>query len=216
MIPNGFYSDLDGIAASDIEFVCYGMLRSGSTLVYQLISEIYKEGVAKTHKYSSHLVKTVVSYRDFRDVAVSLWRRIDPKNIQRRMNQDEVRRFAKRSLRQVDILDRYFERKDVCHLRYELFVNNPQYIFSSLSEKFNIVFEKSLNEALCKKYSLDENKRISEVLGTFERWDEKTQIHGNHIYQGKIGGWRDFVDDLDVDCMENILGPSLVRYGYSV
>src|SRR6476619_2205293 len=40
MLPNGFYKNLENVAETALEFVCYGIPRSGSTLVYQLISGI--------------------------------------------------------------------------------------------------------------------------------------------------------------------------------
>ena len=51
MLANGFYKQLDEVKESELEVVCYGIPPSGSTLVYQLISGIYSEGVAKTHRY---------------------------------------------------------------------------------------------------------------------------------------------------------------------
>src|SRR5437879_12535868 len=73
MLTNGFYKSLEGVDEVEIEFICYGIPRSGSTLVYQLISGVYSQGVVKTHRYCSQRVKTTASYRDFRDVVVSLW-----------------------------------------------------------------------------------------------------------------------------------------------
>jgi len=34
MLPNGFYKSLEGVDEVEIEFICYGVPRSGSTLVY--------------------------------------------------------------------------------------------------------------------------------------------------------------------------------------
>src|SRR2546423_283897 len=90
MLPNGFYKNLEDLPEADLEFVCYGIPRSGSTLVYQLISGIYPAGVAKTHRYCHHRVKTAVSFRDFRDVVVSLWRRSNPAKMDGQMNEGEI------------------------------------------------------------------------------------------------------------------------------
>src|SRR5205085_2374883 len=113
MLPNGFYKNLENVAEIDLEFVCYGIPRSGSTLVYQLISGIYPEGVAKTHRYCPHRVKTAVSFRDFRDVVVSLWRRSNPTKVDRQMNQGDIEKFAGICQDRVKDLNRYFDRGEI-------------------------------------------------------------------------------------------------------
>ena len=121
MVPNGFYKQLDDVNESDLEVVCYGIPRSGSTLIYQLVSGIFPEGVAKTHRYCSHRVKTTVSFRDFRDVVVSLWRRSNPDAVDRKMTEQEVEKFGGTCRSRIEELDRYFERGGICPLRYEEF-----------------------------------------------------------------------------------------------
>src|ERR1700739_663074 len=122
MVPNGFYQTLEDIESKDLEFGCFGVPRSGTTLRYQLVSALFPAGVAKTHRYCRHFVKTVVSFRDFRDVVVSLWRRSDPVNSRRRMRTADVDEFAELCQQRVRTLDQYFDRGGICPLRYEDFV----------------------------------------------------------------------------------------------
>ena len=216
MLPNGFYKDLQDIGADEVAFVCYGIPRSGTTFVFQLICGICPEGVAKTHRYCSHPVKTLVSYRDFRDVAVSMWRKSNPKNRRRRMTSAEVDAFAQQCLKRVAVLDRYFDRGGICPLQYEKFVDNAGVVFSAIESAFGIVAPPEKIAALGRKYSLKENRRISKRLHGFKQYDARTQIHGNHIYRGEIGGWREFVDDRGAERLERMLQASLVRYGYQL
>src|ERR1051326_2441414 len=80
LLPNGFYKNLNQLNESQIQFICYGIPRSGSTLVYQLVSSLFSRGVAKTHGYCRYPIRTVVSCRDFRDVTISMWRKCTPAN----------------------------------------------------------------------------------------------------------------------------------------
>jgi hypothetical protein len=214
MLPNGFYRDLTGVDPAELEVVCYGVVRSGSTLVYQLISGICPAGVAKTHRYSPHRVKTVASYRDFRDVTVSLWRAADPTHCNRRMTSDEVEHYAGRCARHASVLDRFCERGDVCLLRYEEFVKDPENIFSSLKTSFGMAVPETRIQELARQYSLAENRRRADALGTFSRHDPGSQIHGNHIFTGEPGTWRQFVETSDQAVMQTLLNPWLTRYNY--
>ena len=214
MIPNGFYQNLNTFESSDLEFVCFGIPRSGSTLVYQLVSSVFPAGVAKTHQYCRHSVRTAVSFRDFRDVVVSLWRRSDSRNVRRKMRATEIDEFGAICLERITALDKYFERGGICSLRYEDFSRNPITIFSSLKRTFGIEVEADTMERLVAKYSMSRNKEISQRLSEFSEVDAATQIHGNHIYRGEIGSWRNFVDTEMGRRLEGLLRPALVRYGY--
>src|SRR5437660_9830663 len=134
MLPHGFYKSLEGVDEIEIEFICYGIPRSGSTLVYQLISGVYPQGVVKTHRYCSQRVKTTASYRDFRDVVVSLWRRSKSGKAHQQMTDAEVEKYATLCQARVKELDRYLERGGTWLLRYEDCVDN-QACISQVVEK---------------------------------------------------------------------------------
>jgi hypothetical protein len=215
VLTNGFYKTLDNVNEADVEFVCYGIPRSGSTLVYQLISGIFPQGVVKTHRYCPQHVKTAVSFRDFRDVVVSLWRRSDPKHISRQMTEAEVEKFVLLCQERVKDLDRYFDRGGICPLRYEEFAANPALVFAAVEKTFSIVVPAEKIAELIGQYSFDRNRERSQGLGRFKSVDPASQIHGNHIYRGEIGGWREFVTDQGAERLELLLQAPLRRYGYS-
>ena len=214
MLPNGFYKQLDDVKETELEVVCYGIPRSGSTLVYQLISGIYPQGVAKTHRYCPHRVKTTVSFRDFRDVVVSLWRRSNPAALDRRMTREEVEKFTGTCRLRIEELDRYFERGGICPLRYEEFAPNPALVFSALESAFGVAVTPEKAAELIAESSIEKNAAIAEKLGSFKTIDLGSQIHGNHIYRGEIGGWRQFVDGGAAEHLEELLREPLRRYGY--
>jgi hypothetical protein len=214
MLPNGFYKNLEEVPETDLEFVCYGIPRSGSTLVYQLISGIYPEGVAKTHRYCPHRVKTAVSYRDFRDVVVSLWRRSNPDKVDRQMKPAEIEKFAGLCQDRVKDLNRYFDRGGICPLRYEDFATQPALVFEAVEKTFGIAVSPEKIADLINQYSLERNREVSQRLRDFKQIDAESQIHGNHIYRGEVGGWRQFVRDRDAERLEVLLEEPLRRYGY--
>src|SRR5947209_11148019 len=193
MLANGFYKHLDDVPQSELEVVCYGIPRSGSTLIYQLVSGIYAHGVAKTHRYCPHPVKTTVSFRDFRDVVVSLWRRSNPTKVDRGMTGEDVQKFAGTCRERIEELDRYVERGGICALRYEEFAPNPALVFSALEKSFGVVVAPEKAAELIARYSIEKNAAIAQKLGSFKTVDPGSQIHGNHIFRGEIGGWRQFV-----------------------
>ncbi len=214
MVPNGFYKQLDEVKQSDLEFVCYGIPRSGSTLVYQLISGIYPQGVAKTHRYCPHRVKTTVSFRDFRDVVVSLWRRSNPMKLEQGMTDDDVKKFTATCRQRIEELDRYFERGGICPLRYEEFAPNPALVFSALERAYGIIVAPEKAAALIAESSIEKNAAIAQKLASFKSIDPASQIHGNHIYRGEVGGWRQFVSGEAAERLEELLREPLLRYGY--
>jgi hypothetical protein len=216
MLPNGFYKQLDEVKESELEVVCYGIPRSGSTLVYQLISGIYPQGVAKTHRYCPHRVKTTVSFRDFRDVVVSLWRRSNPTKLERGMTEDDVERFTATCRQRIAELDRYFERGGICPLRYEEFAPNPTLVFSALESAFGVVVTPERAARLIAESSIEKNAAIAQKLDSFKTIDPASQIHGNHIYRGEIGGWRQFVAGRVAERLEDLLREPLRHYGYDV
>lgn len=216
MLANGFYKRLDDVPESELEVVCYGIPRSGSTLIYQLISGVYPEGVAKTHRYCPHRVKTTVSFRDFRDVVVSLWRRSNPTKLDRGMTAEDVEKFTATCRQRIEELDRYFERGGICPLRYEDFAPNPALVFSALEGSFGVVVAPEKAAGLIAQYSIEKNAAIAQKLGGFKSIDPASQIHGNHIFRGEIGGWQQFVSGAAAERLEELLEAPLRRYGYEI
>jgi hypothetical protein len=214
MLKNGFYKKFDGIKSNDLEFICYGIPRSGSTFIYQLICGVYSKGVAKTHRYCDKPAKTIASYRDFRDIIVSLWRIADPSHLNCPMSDNEVEEYTERVKAQAKVLDRYFARPNVCMLKYEHFFNRAEVVFSAIEEKFGIKVHPEMVRELGEKCSLESNRLISNRLGAFENYDAETHIHGGHIYKGEICGWRNVLQSHQVNRVNQILAPWLIRYGY--
>jgi hypothetical protein len=106
------------------------------------------------------------------------------------------------------------ERGGICLLRYEDFVDNPAFIFKAVEKTFGIMVDSQKVEELVREHSLEKNREVARRLRGFKEVDSETQIHGDHIYQAEVGGWRKFVRDRTAERLELLLRAPLTRYGY--
>ncbi|MFQ5492390.1 MAG: hypothetical protein ACE5GE_16895, partial [Phycisphaerae bacterium] len=70
MIPSGFYTANDHLQAEDVAVVVYGVPRSGTTFIWQLLNDLFPDGgVVKTHDWLDVAgeVPVVATIRDWRD-----------------------------------------------------------------------------------------------------------------------------------------------------
>ena len=63
----------------------------------------------------------------------------------------------------------------------------------------------------------DQLKRVySDTIKAFSGYDVKTEIHGQHIYKGKVGTWKEFLEDPDLKEMTFFWRDQLIRWGYEL
>ena len=127
-----------------------------------------------------------------------------------------MEKFTATCRHRIEELDRYFERGGICPLRYEEFAPNPALVFSGLESTFGVIVAPGKAAQLIAETSIEKNAAISQKLGSFKTIDPASQIHGNHIYRGEIGGWRQFVAGPAAERLEELLREPLQRYGYEV
>ena len=76
-LPHSYYDHLAGCSEFRIAAVCAGIPRSATTMIYQIMRDLFPGGgVVKTHGWLDVPldVPVVATVRDFRDAAVSWWR----------------------------------------------------------------------------------------------------------------------------------------------
>lgn len=211
---------------------CAGMIRSGSTLQFQLSSAIVEQAgigrrlpyapesdfdhicsqdnvssefrVFKVHVYTSAFAKecnenearVVYSYRDIRDVAVSAMRKFD-------MSFGQL--MEAKWLDQA-IADYYYWTKCplACVGRYEDFVGDISGEAEKINRFLGLPLELQDINRLAEKFSIDQQlvqiQKIREqndcvILPNEIVFDPVELLHHNHIYQGKVGGWREILSD---------------------
>lgn len=166
--------------------VQFGLSRTGSTLVYRVMSYVANEGVAKCHipeigEYinADHFFVTI---RDPIDSFLSYVRVTEfPSSDNFRIEMRHIIPHINRRLQQ----RRQFEqicsniRSRATFLSYEDFYDNISYIIQKIKatgREFNIDEQTIINECGIKS-AID----IQQRMGSFQEYDRVSHIHGNHI-----------------------------------
>ncbi len=192
--------------SEQVKLVVGGIPRSGSTLIYQCAKDVFGGRVVKTHGPYCNRFKAICTIRDFRDVAVSYWRCKENPG-ERSMTEEEQANYGHGIRHAVGVIKDYPKET---WLRYENFVDCEERVLlwlwkngASTSQKdFHVIWE---------SHSIEVNRGESSRFSSFEEHDPETQIHGNHIWRGDCGYWKDYAGDI----LNEILLPSLKRYGYA-
>lgn len=175
----------DGI---DKNIIQYGPTRSGTTVIHQILSSIFRS-TAKTHEIvASHdYDKIVATIRNPRDLIVSLWCTHSNEKTPY-MSMDDIKKYWRMVLYRLNTA-RFYRTPDTLWLRYETFVNNFDYVFQALEAHLDIVIPYDLREKLKTEHSLEANRTIADSLSSFQQSDEISGIHGDHINTGGINIW---------------------------
>ena len=215
--------------------VC-GMERSGSTLVFQILSHLGLD-VKKTHSYNLDNTASVKFYtvRDPRDVICSYARTVLKKELE-----DGILEYSTDFCRREDLRAacfRLFYRPNARQLDYRLymweanygapvvFINYEEYILGNerklikdimtLVSQFEAIdTSDQMVDEITETYSMDANHKRSLKYSGFEEWCTDTGIHGNHISALGKSTWRDEFDYTIAVCVDRYLGDFLIELGY--
>ncbi len=241
--------------------VVFGVPRSGSTLVRNILNTIF-DGKIKVQQHNFFSVSdkdmVVASYRDFRDCAISKWRmnfggfdkdkdkiltdwngknmdipshvkvsknRISVKDSSSALNSrvgalnkfDSLYKNSKLGYRDGLWSDSFKTNNNIYFARYEKFHNDFDFLMNHFEQFFNIVIKKDLREFVHETWNRDRIKRVySDSIDAFKGYDKQTEIHGQHIYKGKVGTWRDIVKEEDHHEMTSFFQHDLNKWGYKL
>jgi hypothetical protein len=196
-----------------------GLPSSGSTYIYQIIRELgYRP--QKIHHYTDKKGLKLVTFRDPRDMICSTANRQTKKNYPH-LNQKERYKQAYQSLfvdqpNCQNILDNYSNRSDTLLIKYEdFFGGNELSLFKNILTFLNDNENEITLNNIIKKYSVEKNIERSNKLGSFEVYDKKTHLHGNHISnKGKIGYWKNELSEETIALVNKNLKEFMDIYGY--
>ncbi|MGK7939056.1 MAG: sulfotransferase domain-containing protein [Crocosphaera sp.] len=218
--------------------ICCGMMRSGSTLQYQLTVAILEKTGKGTgygeirhsncqellQKYSStsmHVVKVhqfrhlkgvgkaiaeqqakgIYSYRDIRDVTVSLMK-MRKANFEKLMFETGEIKECIRDFYNWTNLD------NMLISRYEVMVNNLPQEVVKIAQHLNIDISQEDAQEIAAHYSIEQqkkrikqwkNSKVNEKL-----YDPKSLLHGNHISSGQQNQWNKVLTPIQVAYLESI------------
>lgn len=231
---------------------CCGMIRSASTLQYQLAAELVESRgrgrrlpwfppeqfgairaeqaeqpgwkVVKVHpclpeiaaELTSGRARGLYSFRDLRDVVVSL------------MRKDDVactRGFATRVVRDCLVhYDRWTRLPEIHVSRYEDLVGALPAETARIAQHLGIPLEPAEAAALAERFGLDQQRaRLEEAerRGSFVRpgggkhqFDPVSLLHTNHIHSGALQGWRSALTRQQLRWIDAAAGDWLQQRGY--
>ena len=212
LLPNQQFDDSDLVSAANTRAICYGVQRSGSSYVWQLLRDVFGgKGIIKTHNYlpAARDIPIVCTYRDFRDCLVSAWRLNYPERTH--ITEDEIQSLCAQWCKYVIAhLNHYTEHVPASlFLRYEDFIANPNVILQSICKMRDVdeqVWQKSLID-----HNMEKNRQLSSgpLAGDL-------LLVPNHVHEGEVGTWRRFVDDAGAKLITNLLSTPLLKWGYTL
>lgn len=163
----------------------------------------------------------VYSFRDLRDVTFSLMRL-------RNTSFDKLL-FENRALEAIMNNHAFWmSRPHTLVQQYEIMVRKPVHSIRQLGRHLGICLPPKVCSSLAHKYSLDANRRKAEALTArfkhegrdlsdplnIEAQDKESCLHWNHIFDGRVGIWRELATEEQRAVFQELFGQWLVDHGY--
>ncbi|KKN19667.1 hypothetical protein LCGC14_0943350 [marine sediment metagenome] len=209
------------------EIFFYGMSRSGSTLVHRALRYIFTPNPKSGHNFVKTQKPLVIVYRDFRDLTISYWRIFYGKynrmgSLINQPTKKELLGCADGIKKQIKTLNKFKEhyknQSSVLWLQYEKFFLNYNYLFNEIEQFCNITISENLRNFIELRTNLDSAKIIQKRLELenedFGHYDKDTLIHSHHIYNGKVGSWKEIVQKDYHDSLNSFFKKELIDWGY--
>ena len=193
----------------------FGPPRTGSTLVYNILKDIFPNRSVETRHYYRNKDKrfpTVVTYRNPLDSIVSSILRYNKTPTEDVIKQ-QISEFKKNGIWTVFEIR---ENKNVLLLKYEDFVNNFEHIYNKLEIFFNIKISNETRNLITKRYNIEAVEKITSYMKSYEEQDKKTLFHGKHINvnKGKPNFYKQFLNNEQILYLKNIYKDYLLVFGY--
>ena len=105
--------------------------------------------------------------------------------------------------------------ESVLWLKYEDFYKDTDVIFNAMEKYFSITISKKTREKIKANCSIDKNRERAKSFKNFGEYDYlKTEIHGDHIFKGEIGGWKIIIPNDLHDMVNDKFKNDLKSWGY--
>ena len=191
----------------------FGLGRTGSTLIYRIIKEIYPT-VIKCHlpEIKPNLdsnCKIVVSIRHPIESFLSYIRVIEFPNSNNNISfsNDLLSKYLRQRINEEkqlkDILNNYSSK--ILVLKYEKFYNNFDYILNHLEEFLGIHTDDTEREKIINKCSIENSIKIQNSMSSFHSYDKDSHIHGRHISTPTPKESYKFINDEQLQFLESNL-----------
>ncbi len=177
--------------------------------------------VLKMHEYAASVahmndVKCIFSFRDVRDVIVSLCKK-ENKQFNEIFNQDFAGRFLYN-------YDNWMSSSDLIFSRYEDIINDIAAEVRKISGFLGIDLQESEVEDMAAKFSIEKQmKRINDLDDTQrvsspgkEGYDPQSLLHSDHIQGGRVNAWSKELSSTQIAIIEDLLGFWLINNDYQL
>lgn len=221
---------------------CGGMIRSGSTLQYQLVCNLVERAglgskggfydggreldeyaspqgitVVKSHIFDMHIQKTFL-----KDEAIAFY-------IYRDIRDVAVSAMYKFSVTFADLLNKQWldyainvgslweSQNKVRSFRYEESTNDIEGFIKATADYLGIEINIGDIQELAQEHSLTEQRKRADYLKQRGlKIDDVTQLHSDHIFTGTTGIWRESLDRIQQDTLNILYGDWLRQKDYEV
>lgn len=186
-----------------------GLSRSGSTVVWQMMTDLLSGPVCKTHAYADYgNLPCVVTVRHPLDAAASLWRvhGRDP-------DVDPLAAVENTAREVVRFIDQHTG--PVLTVRYESWWPDMGQCLHTIAQFLGVPFDNDLYGRIILRRNVTANKAIADRVGTWSQHDAETLIHGLHVGTGRPGNR----DELPAPVLlrgSRTLAGFMERFGYTL
>lgn len=194
----------------------FGPIRSGSTLVYNILRDSLPEkNIRKRHNISKGAAKrnkVIVTYRNPLDCLTSTIKSFNlvPNDVNIR---DQINALKKNGLNDLLII---FDNQNILKLKYEDFYYNYNLIFDSAESFLNTKINPDVREKVSKKYNLQAAIKITEKYEDFSQYDSVNHLHGRHISntKGSPNSYIEFFTEEQLKYIKDELHDYILKFGY--
>lgn len=207
----------------------FGPPRSGTTLIYNILKDIFLDRFVETRHYYRDKDKkfpTVVTYRNPLDSILSHIM-IAKRHKIRNFNTESLKKNIHNSL--IDTAIKTFEgngindivklknNNNVLMLKYEKFFNNFEYIYQKLEIFFNKEIDINTRNVIKKTYGIDSVDKITKQYKSYSEIDSNTLFHGDHINinKGEPGFYKIYFREEQIEYLKNIYKNFITNFNYS-
>ena len=209
----------------DKEVVQIGAARTGSTVVWNILKDIYSKAW-KTHSLGSEIFQkpqeVFFTYRDPRDVILSLLRTqildidvLEEKSISISSLQKALSHYRSQT-NLLKNLEGLHQVVSITPIRYEDYLNSEQDLkglVDLILRGEKIVLDSRRINLIVEKNSKKANIKISKMHSSFHTGDHESGIHGNHISLDFMC-WRDALDQEGASFLNKALEKDIAHFEY--
>jgi len=174
--------------------------------------------IKKNHEMSWVLINRINSnlsigfftYRDIRDVVVSLMQKGWIQDFDQWIDRKYLHRIVNNSLIYADVRNMHL-------ISYEYLMNNKMKVVKDIKKVLNLqnIDEFSI-EMIIKSSSIEEVRNKIEKMPKSEEYDRYTHLHKDHIADAEIGKWKYYLSDKQIEVINAISKKYLIKFDYKI